>query len=285
MPDLGHLRVFVAVAEELNFTRAARRLFLAQQAVSKSVAALERDLGVTLLERGPVRLTPAGAALLDAAPHVLAGADAAFTRARAAGGVRAETVTVGMSPAVGPADRAEVVRVLRAGTDGLIAVVDVQPTAIATLLRNGALDLAVARTRTDPGLASAALRPTAAVLHVPGRHPLAGAGPVRLAQLDGHRVLTWNRLGTPLTDLLLARLAAAGATVEPVPARITGAAVLDDLSSLDAVAVLPHDWPTTPGSCRVPLAEELLLPLQVLWGGRIRSLAVERLQAEMAATA
>ncbi len=50
MPELRHLRAFVAVAQELNFTRAAERLHLAQQAVSKSVAQLERELGVELLE-------------------------------------------------------------------------------------------------------------------------------------------------------------------------------------------------------------------------------------------
>ena len=45
MPELRHLRTFVAVAEELSFTRAAERLHLGQQAVSKSVAQLERELG------------------------------------------------------------------------------------------------------------------------------------------------------------------------------------------------------------------------------------------------
>ena len=62
MPELRQLRAFVAVAEELNFTRAAERLHLGQQAVSKSVGQLERELGVALLERTTreVRLTPAG---------------------------------------------------------------------------------------------------------------------------------------------------------------------------------------------------------------------------------
>ena len=63
MPELRQLRAFVAVAQELNFTRAAERLHLGQQAVSKSVRQLERELGVTLLERTTreVRLTAAGA--------------------------------------------------------------------------------------------------------------------------------------------------------------------------------------------------------------------------------
>src|SRR5918998_2390940 len=51
VPDLRQLRAFVAVAEELNFTRAAERLVLGQAAVSRTVAALERDLGAQLLER------------------------------------------------------------------------------------------------------------------------------------------------------------------------------------------------------------------------------------------
>ena len=66
MPELRHLRVFAAVAEQLSFTRAAELLHMTQQTVSRTVSELERELGVTLLERTTreVRLTPAGDALL-----------------------------------------------------------------------------------------------------------------------------------------------------------------------------------------------------------------------------
>ena len=68
-PELRRLRHFVAVAEELNFTRAASRLFLAQQALSSSIKQLENELGQPLFVRDTrrVALTPAGETLLPRA--------------------------------------------------------------------------------------------------------------------------------------------------------------------------------------------------------------------------
>jgi len=64
--DLRHLRYFQAVAEELSFSRAARRLRIAQPALSRAVQELERELGVLLIDRNrhSTRLTPAGTVLL-----------------------------------------------------------------------------------------------------------------------------------------------------------------------------------------------------------------------------
>jgi len=64
--ELRHLRYFQAVAEELSFSRGARRLNIAQPALSRAVKQLEHSLGADVLERTRhlVRLTPAGAVLL-----------------------------------------------------------------------------------------------------------------------------------------------------------------------------------------------------------------------------
>src|ERR671914_915416 len=78
--EIRHLRSFVAVAEERNFTRAAERLHLAQPALSAQIRQLEQRMGVQLLERTTrkVDLTPAGEGLLERARILLDGVEAAL---------------------------------------------------------------------------------------------------------------------------------------------------------------------------------------------------------------
>src|SRR5262249_47151951 len=83
--ELRQLRYFVAVAEELHFSRAAGRLSLAQSALSSQIRQLERELGGPLLVRSTrrVELTPAGESLLNDAREILAATDDALFRTRA----------------------------------------------------------------------------------------------------------------------------------------------------------------------------------------------------------
>ncbi len=77
--ELRHLRYFCAVAEDLNFTRAAEKLRVAQPALSRQIQALEDELGTTLLDRNRQRvlLTDAGQLFLDHARRILAQVDIA----------------------------------------------------------------------------------------------------------------------------------------------------------------------------------------------------------------
>lgn len=86
--ELRHLRSFVAVAEELNFSRAAGRLYITQPALSRQIRNLERMLGVELLLRSThrVELTIAGEALLNRTRSLLADLDEAVVQTRSLGG-------------------------------------------------------------------------------------------------------------------------------------------------------------------------------------------------------
>lgn len=99
--DLRRLRYFVTVADELSFVRAAERLHMTQPALSRQIRALEDDLGVTLLHRGPVgtALTPAGDQLLEDARPLLASSLALQRRARLAAREKHQ-FTIGFMPGV-----------------------------------------------------------------------------------------------------------------------------------------------------------------------------------------
>lgn len=92
----------MAVAEELNFTRAAERLFVAQQALSSQIRQLEDRIGTRLFERDTrrVELTEAGAALYQQARKLLEDADAAVQAARMAASDTTRSLTVGFVVAV-----------------------------------------------------------------------------------------------------------------------------------------------------------------------------------------
>jgi DNA-binding transcriptional LysR family regulator len=235
VPGLGDLRAFVAVAEERSFTHAAERLHVAQEALSKSVAELERELGVDLLDHAAhdVRLTRAGEALLADAPGVLAAADAAFARARGHGRGLAGSLAIGVTAAVGPGVLDHALGALRRDAPALSIVIrEVGPSEVAPRLRDRSLDVVFARSaQPEPGLEAIELPPTPAALVVPERHPLASREVVELGALDGERLLTWSVPGSPYADLLVEMCRHAGAYVEPVGSAIGGGRGVEPVGS------------------------------------------------------
>lgn len=288
MPDLRELRAFVAVAEHLGFTRAAERLHLTQQTVSKTVSDLEAQLGVELLTRTTreVRLTAAGEALLDPARATLRQAEAAFAAARRAGAGLSGRVRVGVSPAIGPRDRDDVVDALRAdGADVSVSFHELRPADLRDGLRTGTVDLALLRASglRDPALAHVRLRPSPIEVALPAGHALAGRERIDLADLDGERLLCASAAGTPYTDLLLALLAEAGAAVEVVESAVTGADVLlSQLAGGRAVAIVPTGTRTPPDVVALP-ATGGTLPMLAVWLTGTSAPAVRRLERELAA--
>jgi len=98
--ELRHLRYFVALADAGSFTRAAERVFIAQPTLSQQIGRLEQLVGTPLLHRGRdgVRLTAAGAALLDGARDVLSLVDHGISQTRQAAGVGQPRLRVVLPP-------------------------------------------------------------------------------------------------------------------------------------------------------------------------------------------
>jgi LysR family transcriptional regulator, benzoate and cis,cis-muconate-responsive activator of ben and cat genes len=98
--ELRHLRYFVAVAEELNFSRAAQRLHVSQPPLSRQIRDLESELNVTLFERNrqSVRLTSAGRITLLHARKLLRDSDLLRSEAQIAAGAEQEELHIGYAP-------------------------------------------------------------------------------------------------------------------------------------------------------------------------------------------
>jgi LysR family hydrogen peroxide-inducible transcriptional activator len=104
LPSLRQLRYFVAIAQELNFTRAAEVCFVGQSTLSAGLKELEDGLGVRLVERDRqnVAITPIGLEILERAKSILASSQDLVEYADAAGKPMAGTIRLGVIPTIAP---------------------------------------------------------------------------------------------------------------------------------------------------------------------------------------
>lgn len=185
--DLRQLRYFVAVAEELHFSRAAARLRLAQSALSSQIRQLEREIGGPLFTRSTrrVELTPAGEQLLEDAHELLAAADGAMDRARALARGEVGLLTIG---SLGPAP-GEILAPLLAHFNGRHPNLRVEIRAfdfsdMADGLRNPHADLAfMYLPLDDPDLEITPLQSEPRVVVMASSHPLASRDALSPADL------------------------------------------------------------------------------------------------------
>lgn len=143
--ELRHLHYFVTVVEEASFTRAAKRLHVAQPGVSAQVRQLERELGEELLDRSgrTVRLTQAGAAVLPFARDALAAADSARQVIDEVRGLLRGRVAVGMVTACGAVDVPNLLAGFHAAhPDVEIMLTEANSDELLDGIRAGDLDLA-----------------------------------------------------------------------------------------------------------------------------------------------
>jgi DNA-binding transcriptional LysR family regulator len=220
MMDLRHLRYFVAVAEELHFTKAAERLHMAQPPLSRQIRELEEELGVTLLNRARrhIELSDAGQVFLEKAKQVLLAADSAIVEAQ-----RAQRGEIGKL-AVGFFEQSAYTflpPILRAFQERF-PTVEVQlrwfPVVeqVEALMR-GDSDIAFVRPVTNLGaLSKETLLKEPFVVAVPNTHPFADMDVVSVTDCARERIITYTEQLAPDYHGMISRLCASAGFVPDI---------------------------------------------------------------------
>jgi DNA-binding transcriptional LysR family regulator len=240
--ELRHLRTFVAVAERRSFTRAADDLHIAQQAVSQQIKALERSLGVSLLRRTPrrVELTPEGAVFLGDCRRLLAAANRAARRVKAA--ARGEVGTLRLAytlTTVWDTIPRLLARLSELHPQLKIQGREVLGADIPDLLLSERCDLALAPATSYPkGFHAQTLRREPLVVALSDTEPLARRGGLALSTLADRPFEVWPREMAPgFYDTVIGTCRTAG--FEPtLDEQATGNIVWGNLASGRGVALI-----------------------------------------------
>ncbi|MEU3843343.1 LysR family transcriptional regulator [Streptomyces sp. NPDC028635] len=273
--DLQAVRTFVAVAEAGQFQKAAADLSLTQQAVSKRIAALERDLGVRLFTRTPRGAAPTidGQAFLPHARELLRAAERAVTSVRA--GRRPLRVDVLNSRGAASGLMRGFHRA-HPGVDlDVVMLLDIETAVDA--IRSGTVDASF-RAVAAPGrplpedIASVRVIDEPLQLLTGPHHALAGARSVTLARLAGHRIwmpgiVPGSEWAAYYDDLV----AEFGLTIEATGPNFGSDALLDTVADTPALATFMGEhtrliWPADHGLRRIPVTGPTpVYPHSLLW--------------------
>lgn len=200
-PEVRLLRYFLAVAEDLSFTRAARRLHIAQPSLSAQIRGLESQLGVRLLQRDTrtVSLTPAGQALYARGPAAVMALQRAWDAARQAGLGLTGTLRLAYTLSAGYDTAPQLVQALRDHYPGVEIITEVLPTpAIVRAIQDRRADAGLGRAPTPvDGLRLHTLRLDRMGVLVRADHPLAELGKVTLTAVAEHPVAIHPRSANP----------------------------------------------------------------------------------------
>ncbi|GLH96571.1 LysR family transcriptional regulator [Phytohabitans aurantiacus] len=275
--DLDAVRTFVAVADAGQFQEAAAALSVTQQAVSKRVAALEKDLAVRLFTRTArgAQLTIDGQAFLPHARELLrvaARADASVRPGRRA--LRVDVHSRRIVPAVllqhfhraHPDIELDVVTMLSADVDAAIAAIEA-----------GTIDATFHAVTAPPHLLPPAIR-TARVIDEPHRllvgprHPLANARTVTPAQLADHRIwMPGMAPGTEWADYYDELAAAFGLTIDVLGPVFGYEALLAEIADSPRLATFVGEnsrylWPDSYDLHRIPVRNPApIYPMSLIW--------------------
>lgn len=271
--DLRHLRYFQAVAEELSFSKASRRINIAQPALSRAVQELEEEIGASLLDRSrrTIRLMPAGEVLLRETGLLFDRLDETMRRVRRAASGEVGELRLGY---IGPPTRDFLSILLRRYKEkcpGVTIILEERtPERVWEMVSKGRLSLGLTR----PVLAHEALGLHSLLLHqetlcavVPKDHPLAAKAEIAWADLrDESIVMLARREGAGSYDTILAACETAGFSPRIAYTPSVIGTVLCYVDAGLGVGIVPQSvMPETPEAVSIPLVPRETLPVVMVW--------------------
>ncbi len=261
MPELRHLRYFLAVAEELNFSRAAERLHIAQPALSRQIRGLEEELGVELLIRTThdVALTEAGAYLVEHGPGLVDAAEELWRSVGSFGSGASGSLILAFGTSAGYETAPRLLDGVRARLPDLRLSTRVLPLSeIVAGVEAGSLDVGVVRCPADlPALEASLVRREPQGILLRSDDPLAQGTTIELADVAGEPVLLHARDANPgHYDAVVELYEQAGLTPRPLLRELVTDLANTPILEGRAISVAGESVePTLPGTLRwVPLS-------------------------------
>jgi len=272
VPELRRLRYAVAVADELNFTRAAERLGVSQQVLSEQIRRLEVELGLQVFDRTTrqVRVTSHGRQILDEARAVVGAADALRDRARRLASAQAGVVRLGYSRSTAFDTAPLVSAVTEARPELRVEVREVPSRQLPQAARDGDVDVALSRWADDTDqLFAHTLRRLRSGVILRAGDALAGRAEVALGDLAGRSLVMHRREDAPARhDATLAACAEAGVEPEIVTSRLPFDPLFTDVAEGRGVQIASESirGALPAGLTWVPLASGVLEQrVDLLW--------------------
>lgn len=275
------LRLFLVVAEELHFSRAAARVFLTQQALSRQVKELEDELGVTLFERTTrrVSLTPTGEAFRDAVTPLLAGLDEAVEGARRTERALAGRLRIGFCPGAALELTAPILAEFRtAFPDVEIDLREFPANDPSAGLATGVTDVAFLRLpQGTAGIETEALFTDPCIVAVAASHPLASRDALTVADIEAEPLTLSNTTDQVYRDFwsLAAARSAPPPRIHPVSSITEEVALVATGMAASVTSSAAATYTPMPGVRYVPLDDWPGSTVAVAWhlGERSRIVA------------
>ncbi|MFG6178524.1 LysR family transcriptional regulator [Halomonas sp. THAF12] len=204
--ELRHLRYFCVAAKELNMTRAAAKLHIAQPPLTRQINNLEKELGVRLFDRGPrgLALTAAGQFFYEHTLQILEKVDTTVTDTRRIARSHRQLFGIGFVPSVFYGQLPLLVRGLRQKDDVELTLVELTTVQQIQALKAGRIDIGFGRLRLDdPEVKQEVLFEEPLMAALPKGHPLEGTTP-SMAQLAEYPLILFPATPRPsMADTVL----------------------------------------------------------------------------------